>query len=146
MKTLFTLILIATCAINTRAGDQKSINSVPHCPLPGEISPQHLYGTWRAEFDGLPKDSATLVFEKHPELAGSVSGRITRAGVSAQIAGDVDDGAFTLEESQDGQHISATWLGTVVDNACGKEIRGTWNNSTNNSAAPFVLRKQPGWH
>lgn len=145
MKTLLTLILIATCAINTRASDQKSIQAPAYCPLPGDISPLHLYGTWHAELGGLP-EGATLVFEKHPELAGSVSGHVTRAGVSAQIAGDVDDGTFTLEESLDGQHISATWLGTVVENACGKEIRGTWNNSTHNSTAPFVLRKQPGWH
>ena len=145
MKTLFTLILIATCAINTRASDQKSINSVPYCPQPGEISPLHLYGTWNAELGGLP-EGATLVFEKHPELAGSVSGRITRAGVSAQIAGDVDEGTFTLEESQDGEHISATWLGTVVEDACGKEIRGTWSDALSTTTHPFVLRKLPGWH
>lgn len=109
----------------------------------------HLYGLWRAEFEGLPR-GATLLFEKHAELADSVSGDVTRDGVKALIAGDVDQGEFTLEESFDGQHIAATWLGTVVENSCGREIRGLWNNTSNNTATeaasyPFVLRKLPGW-
>ena len=31
-----------------------------------------------------------------------------------------------MEESIDGTHISATWLGDVVEGSCGREIRGTW--------------------
>jgi hypothetical protein len=144
MRTLYAIIFIALHAISTGASSQNDQKKPVFCPLPAEISPQHLYGTWHAELNG-QHEAATVVFEKHPELAGSVSGRVTRAGVSAQIAGDVDDGAFTLEESLDGEHISATWLGTVVENTCGKEIKGTWNNAINNSALPFVLRRQAGW-
>ena len=117
--------------------------------LTADISPLHLYGLWRAEFEGEPQ-GATLLFEKHPELAGSVSGAVNRDGVKAQVSGDVDGGEFTLEESLDGQRISATWLGTVVENSCGKEIRGIWNNTSEHTAGnaasyPFVLRKLPGW-
>ena len=109
-----------------------------------QVSPLHLYGLWRAEFEGLSQ-GATLLFEKHRELTESISGTINRDGVKALLAGDVDDGELTLEESQDGQHISATWLGTVVGNSCGKEIRGTWNNASDSSSTPFILHKLPGW-
>lgn len=151
MKTLIAILFIATCAGSTGASAQNHLNtSAPaSCPLTAEISPLHLYGLWRAEFEGGPQ-GATLLFEKHPELAGSVSGAVNRDGVKAQLAGDVDGGEFTLEESLDGQRISATWLGTVVENSCGKEIRGIWNNTLDNPAGsaasyPFILRKLPGW-
>jgi hypothetical protein len=118
--------------------------SAPDCVRGIDLLPVHLYGLWRAEFDaGLPP--ATLLFERHPELAGSVRGGINRGGAQAQVAGDVDDGQFTLEESEDGRHISATWVGQVVDTSCGKEIRGTWTNARDNRGIPFVLRKVPGW-
>ncbi len=112
--------------------------------MAAEIGPRHLYGLWHAEFEGLPQ-GATLLFEKHPELTDSVSGAINRDGVKALIAGDVDQGELTLEESLDGQRISATWLGTVVEKSCGREIRGTWNNAATAASYPFVLRKLPGW-
>ena len=146
MKISYALVLIAACAIGTGArGHNHQKPSAPaSCPLAADISPVHLYGLWRAEFDGLPQ-SATILFERHAELAGSVSGGVNRDGVKALIAGDVDQGEFALEESLVGQRIAATWLGTVVEGSCGKEIRGIWNNTSNNASYPFVLRKQPGW-
>ena len=146
MKLMFAIFLIATCAITTGARGQNSLKSAAgaSCPLATEIGPLHLYGLWRAEFDGLPQ-GATLLFERHPELKDSVSGTVTRDGVKALIAGDVDAGEFTLEESPDGQRIAATWLGAVVDKSCGKEIKGLWNNTSNQAPYPFVLRKLLGW-
>jgi hypothetical protein len=114
------------------------------CPLATDVSPLHLYGLWHAEVEGQPR-GATLLFEKHPELADSVSGTVNRDGVKARLAGDVDQGELTLEESLDGEHISATWLGTVAENTCGKEIRGIWNNALTTTDTPFILRKLPGW-
>ena len=131
----------------------------------------HLYGMWRAQLDAakaaaptasasapasaassasasapsLASTSATLRFERHPELAESVRGRVERDGASIQLAGDVDEGDFTLEESQDGQRISATWIGRVVNGSCGKEIRGTWTSAADSSTRTFVLRRQAGW-
>ena len=146
MNPLLAIFLIATCAITTPARGQNGLNTSDSasCPRPAEIAPLHLYGLWRAEFAGLPQ-GATLLFEKHLELAGSVSGAVNRDGVKALIAGDVDAGEFTLEESLDGLRIAATWLGTVVDKSCGKEIRGIWNNTSGTASYPFVLRKLPGW-
>lgn len=113
------------------------------CPTAAEMNHQHLYGVWRAEFeDG---STADLRFEKHATFAQSVSGEVVRAGARAQVAGDVDEGVFSLEESADGKAISATWAGQVVDSSCGKEIKGTWNNERTGTRRTFVLRKPRGW-
>ena len=146
MKHIFILFSIALCAMSAMARDQNLVMVVdsPYCPSPAEMGPLHLYGLWRAEFEG-QSQGALLLFEKHPELTDSVRGGVNRDGVKSMVAGDVDNGEFTLEESQDGQHISATWLGTVVENSCGKEIRGLWNDPLNNVELPFILRKLPGW-
>ena len=148
-----TLFLIANYSIVTGTFGQNTLQTSPQrqfparaaCPTPAQVTPLHLYGLWRAEFDGQP--GATLLFEKHPELAGSVSGAVNRNGVRTLCAGDVDDdGTFTLEESDNGQTISATWSGVVVEDSCGKEITGTWIKAAGNAQShPFVLRKLPGW-
>ena len=117
------------------------------CPAPADLTPQHLYGTWLAQVEG-EAGPVTIRLGKHPEFAGSVAGELERAGRRAQVAGDVDEGYFTLEESNDGQHISATWIGQVVDASCGKEIKGTWTkekDTSPNAARSFTLRKQGGW-
>ncbi|MFZ4288704.1 hypothetical protein [Variovorax sp. HJSM1_2] len=119
--------------------------TAPACPAPEDILPQHLFGSWTGQIQGQP-EQIRILFTKHPEFAGSVSGTLERAGIRAHIAGDVDHGDFTLEESLDGQRINATWLGQVEPNSCGKEITGTWTQENDsNSARAFVLRKQPGW-
>ncbi len=121
--------------------------TAPVCPAPEDVTPQHLYGTWVAEvkLGDSSAEQIRVLFTKHPELAGSVSGTLERAGSRALIAGDVDHGEFTLEESLDGQRINATWLGQVVPNSCGKEITGTWTQENDTTVKTFVLRKQSGW-
>lgn len=115
-----------------------------HCAAPADVTPQHLYGLWRAQFDGLAQ-GATLLLEKHRELSGSFSGAINRDGDKAQLAGDVDEGEFTMEESVDGTRIAATWTGAVVAASCGREIRGSWQRAQDSAPRGFVLRKQAGW-
>ena len=115
---------------------------------------QHLQGRWHAELPSVapgasppqPPTQAVLQLGPHPELAHSVRGTVQRSGATAQVSGDVDDGDLTLEESINGTNISATWTGRVVDGSCGKEIRGSWTQSTSpDTPQPFVLRKQASW-
>lgn len=128
------------------------------CPSAAEVTPLHLYGLWRAEWPadaGRPAVRATLLFGKHAEFAQSLSGGIRREGTElaaqtqeAQVAGDVEDGEFDLEESANGRDITAVWTGRVVESSCGKEISGTWTDISTTPkprARPFVLRKQAGW-
>jgi len=148
----FAIFLIAGCAHYPWAIGQNTSQSPADsrssqeaaCPTPAQVVPVHLYGLWRAEFDGLAP-AATVLFEKHPELAGSVAGGVNRNGDKTLAAGDVDNGSFNLEESGNGQNITATWSGLVTEGSCGKEISGTWNNAINNTSHRFTLRKQPGW-
>ena len=119
------------------------------CPTPAEMQAVHLYGLWRARFDGLAT-GATLLFERNPDHPDGVRGQVRREDAHGivrmdWVAGDVDDGDFTLEESSDGRRIAATWIGTISEDSCGKEIRGTWTPAQGGTSHPFVLRKQPGW-
>lgn len=114
-----------------------------------EASHETLLGHWQAQFsplDAPQSDAGTARLEltPHPELAASVRGRLQRAGATALLAGDVDQGDFTLEESINGKNISATWIGQVVPHSCGKEIRGTWSQENPPLSLSFVLRKQAG--
>ena len=111
------------------------------CPEAAQVTHEHLLGLWRAEFEGLPR-GATLLLEQHPELAASVRGAINRDGERGLVAGDVDDGEVTLEESANGTNISAVWLGDVVEGSCGREIRGGWRAEGSARTIQFVLRKQ----
>lgn len=110
-----------------------------------------LYGLWRAELSqaaptSVQTQTATLLFEKNPDLADSVSGGVNRGGQISQAAGDLDDGSFTLEESPDGKTITALWDGEMQPGSCGKEIKGTWTDQRDGQIWQFVLRKVPGWN
>jgi hypothetical protein len=133
------LALAAALALGPAASAQAQ--SPADCPQPAGVQQRHLLGLWHAEFaDHGP--GATLLLEPHPEMEESVRGMVNRNGERAQVAGDVDDGQFTLEESANGTSISATWLGDVVAGSCGREIRGTWQAEGDPRTRDFVLRKQ----
>jgi hypothetical protein len=111
------------------------------CPHASEVRQADMLGLWRAEFEGRGH-VGTLLLEKHAIYSESVSGTINRNGQRSLLAGDVEDGEFTLEESADGKRIAATWLGEVVEGSCGREIRGTWTAEGDPTPFAFVLRKQ----
>ena len=147
-------LVAIVCALGAAGGataqPAQPANPAPvACPTPAEMQAVHLYGLWRAQFEGLPA-GATLLFERNPDHPDGVRGQVRREDAQGRVrmdwvAGDVDDGDFTLEESADGRSIAATWIGTVSENSCGKEIRGTWTAARGGASHPFVLRKQPGW-
>jgi len=110
------------------------------CPKAQEATHLHLLGTWNAEVEGRP--AAVIVLRQHPDMAESVRGSVRRADRETETSGDVDEGEFTLEESADGVHISAVWLGDVVEGSCAREIRGTWQADGESATHKFVLRKQ----
>ncbi len=111
------------------------------CPAADDVTPQMLLGTWQADLQG-SWAGAILQLQPNPDYAGSLRGTLERDGQRLQVAGDLDDDGFTLEESSDGQHIAATWLGDVVEGSCGREIRGTWTRDGETAGRAFVLRKR----
>ncbi|MBA2674692.1 hypothetical protein [Ramlibacter sp.] len=141
-RLLLAAMLSAVCAAAFAQGSAPAAS--PACPAPAEVRQVHMLGTWRATFDGLPR-GASMLFEKHPEYEESLTGFITRDAAKSQLAGDVDKGEFTMEESYDGTHISAVWTGDIVAGSCGREIRGTWQEEKDPPKPyPFVLRKMQG--
>jgi hypothetical protein len=138
----FGLLFAACVAASAAVAQTPPASPATPCPTSAEFTHRDLLGLWRATFDGLPQ-GATLLLEQHPDLAESVRGAITRNGDRALVAGDVDDGEFTLEESADGVKIDATWTGTVIDGSCGREVRGDWQRLGDPTPRAFVLRKLP---
>lgn len=140
MKRAVLAWLAAACVASPAFAQDAGRTASPPCPKAENITRQHLLGLWRAEFEGLPQ-GATLLLEVHPEFARSLRGAINRNGDKAQLAGDIEDGEFTLEESANGTNISAVWLGDVVEGSCGREIRGAWKAEGQPRQFQFVLRK-----
>lgn len=127
------------------------------CKTPPVPLPQALYGQWQLSLAPIDGDEQALqpqgavVFERHPEYAGSVRGRLQRRvndlDVQAHVAGDVEDGEFVLDESADGVRIDAVWVGALPPQGCHQEIRGT-RRPAEGMPGPelrFLLRKTPGW-
>lgn len=144
--TIIALFLIATCASPARATVQNDVK-LPissHCLADVEIQAIHLYGVWLAEFENTPQ-TVLMRLSRHPEWPDNLRGEVDRAGVKTLVAGDVDQGELMLEESTDGQRISATWSGQLTINSCGKNFAGIWTNTITKISTPFVLRKQPSW-
>ena len=134
------------------------------CPRAQDVGPQHLYGLWQADIydKALPDDvrlppqhaasgKATLLFERHPEHADSLRGTLKLSDakqghdLKGWLSGDIEDGELVMDESENGQSISAVWVGQVVGPSCGKEIRGTRRLAGEDEGQFVVLKKVPGW-
>jgi len=113
------------------------------CPANADLTARDLIGRWRADITGTWL-SADLVLQPNPDWPGSLAGRIRRDGRDAQVAGDLEDGTFTLEESADGVRIDATWVGQPVEGRCGREIRGMWRRAASDEHRGFTLRRVQG--
>lgn len=145
-KTAATTALLAA-ALAVLSGCASTRGGSADCPTDARDLPlESLYGNWEARFDNLPA-VAVVQLGKHPDYDG-VRGTITRNGANpakatvAQLAGDVDDeGALSIDESQDGRAISGVWSGKLQTGSCGREFRGTWRNAADESTHPFVLSK-----
>lgn len=137
-------VAIFSLSITVWAQNHAELPADAACPAAADVDSQRLYGPWQAQVDaGAAARQATLTLAQNPRYSGSLGGTIVRGGTTAQVAGDVDDGAFTLEESSDGRTITATWTGEVVEGSCGREIRGTWKDVADQSTHDFVLRRPP---
>ena len=103
-------------------------SGTPACPTLDEIEPPMLVGTWRVDFtDGARQrgeEPWTLVLGPHPEYAGSLKGTLSRGPQRHLVVADWDDGQLTMEESEDGEHIAATWLATPTTGQCGQLWQG----------------------
>jgi hypothetical protein len=144
--TVNAIIFIAALAVNTWTTAQNS--SKTECLSASELKAPHLYGAWTVEMaasnaPGAASVRGQVVLEKNAEHPDSISGWLTWNGSKVFVAGDIDDGSFSLEESDDGQRISAVWDGSVAQGSCGKAIAG--NRRAGDSLVSFVMRRSSGW-
>ena len=113
-------------------------------PMPVE----QLLGLWQltlwpeAGSADQPVSQGAVLFEPHPEYPGSVRGRLKRSGpgndLQALLSGDVVNGEFNLDESDDGVRMTAVWVGTPQ--ACGRRLQGVRDAVQTDGAADTVLR------
>jgi hypothetical protein len=100
-----------------------------------------------------------LKFSPNAEHPDSLMGELAQGGRKVLLAGDFEDGQLVLEESLDGQRISATWTAQVKAGSCGTAFVGTWVAQDGERATAvtgaatsalrkprtFVMRRAGGW-
>jgi len=136
--------------------------TVSACPGAKDLTPPQIHGHWRARFNpapaGLPA-GATMLLERHAEFTESVAGFVARDLRAAQpgghaprarLAGDLENGLLTLDESSNGISITGTWNAELVEGSCGRKFSGVWKDTSYNAPpdtpeVPFTLEKIPGW-
>jgi len=109
------------------------------CPDPADMNALQLQGQWMVQVTGQPR-MWLLALEPHPEHKGSLRGQLQTGAQRHAVVADLDDGEFTMEETHDGQHIAATWLGSLQAGSCGQTLRGERQADPANPAA-FVMRR-----
>lgn len=137
--------------------------AVAPCPAPLEVSTAHLYGLWHVTFhDGaLPPDDqadihrqasarTTILFERHPEHDDSLRGAMKPIGNiqspgTVWLSGDLEDGELILDESDNGQHISAVWVAHPSAQGCGKVFKGNRRLADSDTLQTFVMTKAASW-
>ena len=123
--------------------------ATPACPAASDLEPAMLVGTWQVEWtDGARQRGEapwTLVLGPHPQYAGSLKGHLSRGSERHLVVADWDDETLTLEESEDGQRIAATWQATATEGQCGRAFQGLrfTGSEPDASARRFRMRATP---
>ena len=141
------------------------------CTEARSIETAQLFGSWIVEFFPIqdantsaaaataaqtPVASASLLLEKNAEHEDSLSGWLSLAvtnpasnalavpPVKIFVAGDIEEGVLSLDESQDGSSISGQWDGAIAPGSCGRAITGT--RRVGELQMRFILRRAGGWN
>ena len=130
----------------------------PACTVPDHVPPAQLAGLWTLTLwpEGAQETQASsrgaVLFERHPEYTAGVRGELRRSGagndLTAVVSGDVTEGEFHLDESDDGKTMSAVWDGVAQDCAGQLSITGTRRPAEGRgegTALRFRLERASGW-
>lgn len=121
----------------------------PACPDLERWDARRLYGRWEVELPELGL-RGRLLLRQHPEFRESLRGEFHYGGQDSIASGDIEGGEFNLDESQDGKTLHAFWTGRLVPEACGREVRGTWQRLAREGVpaaeSTFVLRRANSGH
>jgi hypothetical protein len=138
------IVLMAACAGCAGPASKVDAPLPAHaaCPPDAQSLPlEALFGRWELRVDGQP-GVAIVDLARHPDYAGVRGTAVRDGGGRSQLAGDInDEGLLTIDQSDDGHAISATWSGSLQAGSCGKVFEGTWRKASEEGGAHFVLRK-----
>ena len=143
MKHLLSIGLLCTVMVHARGA------TPPACPAAADIEAGMLAGHWQIEWtDGARQSGQApwlLELGPHPEYAGSLKGWLRQGTVQHPVVADWDDEALTMEESADGQRITATWQASASTGQCGRELRGLrfTGSEPDDAARRFRMRRLP---
>jgi hypothetical protein len=157
-RARFAVVLIAVGALCACATGQNHSNHHDASAIGGRACPDvrrwgapQLYGTWEVELTQAGQ-RGRLLLRQHPEFRESLRGEFSYGGQASIASGDVEGGEVNLDESRDGKSLHAFWSGHLVPGACGREIRGTWQQLAREGVpaaeSGFILRRGPapgGW-
>jgi hypothetical protein len=143
------------CATWTQA--QVPVRPLDPCPSVLDVRPADLHGLWHFSLwpeggsEEAPASRGAMLLERHPEFPDSARGQLRRSTprgeTQAQVSGDVSEGTFNLDESEDGVAMSAVWTGTLSPTDCRLDIQGTRRSAEGRPATDgeqlFRLRKRP---
>jgi hypothetical protein len=142
------IFLIALYAYSMPGSGQNSLKndlSTATCIAAKEWVNTDLFGAWSLLLEGAGSSVVTrLQLQRNPEFAESLAGSYAVGEKKFEVFGDIEEGALDLEETHNGQDISAIWKGRVAEGSCGQTILGTRRRTADNAEQSFVLRR-PGW-
>ena len=110
-------LTLAGCASLQRPSDRQACHAQA-------LSAEDLVGAWQVTLLSEPVRHARLDLYPHPDYPGSLRGDLHWPQGRLAVAADLEGTALTLEESEDGRRISATWVGELVLGHCGRRIEG----------------------
>ena len=99
----------------------------PPGPAPADIATAHFVGDWALSLAATPgqkPERGLLSLQPHPIYSDSLKGALQRGAQGWQVVADWEDDTLTLEESVDGEHISATWQARPVAGQCARVFEG----------------------
>jgi hypothetical protein len=99
---------------------------------------------WHDKLAGEP-DDGRLAFTRNPDFDDSLIGLLALGSQRREIAGDIEEDLLTLEESSDGQRISANWSLRATPGLCSKEWRGQWIRAADGAQRKVTLQRTGKW-
>ena len=143
MKTRHLLLItcwpLITGLATARAGQD--------CPSTADLNTAHFVGDWTISLAAAPgqkPERGLLQLQPHPIYSDSLKGSMARGAQQWQVVADWEDDTLTLEESLNGEQISATWQARAVMGQCGLVLEGIrfTGSEPDTSAQRFRMRSE----
>ncbi|MGO4811910.1 hypothetical protein AB4156_20315 [Cupriavidus sp. 2MCAB6] len=123
-----------------REGESKRGTQLSTGAAPKALAPRPEYASLPVYVGTLGDQPVRLRLGPKPDERDSVHGEysVGRAGGVRVLAGEYENGAFLMEESNDGTHVTGNWEGTI-DGA--GVVHGNWTDPVNPAIVlPFMIR------